>query len=77
MKKNPQVQQTDESELQKLQLELSDAYCKISTHDMFKEMERDIKNISEKHEIIKRGHMIFFLNQIIHKLKIKSLKFNM
>lgn len=36
MNKNPQEQQTEESELQKLQLELSDAYYKISMCEAFK-----------------------------------------
>lgn len=59
MNKIPQEQQIEESELQKLQLELSDAYYKISMCDMFKEMEKGIKNISKKYETTKKDHMNF------------------
>lgn len=59
MNKIPQEQQIEESELQKLQLELSDAYYKISMCDMFKEMEKGTKNISKKYETIKKDHMNF------------------
>lgn len=59
MNKNPQEQQTEESELQKLQLELSDAYYKISMCEAFKEVEKSIKSMSKKYETIKKITQIF------------------